>query len=395
MKRKKLQTDIQDEMEKMKEKKIMGSVEANGGNGVSWIRGKLIGKGSFGSVYMATLKKPRSKNGCFPSIMAVKSAEVSVSGTIQKEREALINIELSPYIIRCYGDEITTGENGQMVYNLLLECCSAGTLADLIKKSDGKGLPLSDVKLYTRSMLRGLSKIHDRGYVHCDLKPANILLLPNPSNGLNKFRVKIGDFGLAKRMKPYWKKGKCDSDHWRGTPIYMSPEATIDGIQEAPCDIWALGCIVLEMLTGKQQQHPLNDDKVKIPEDLSKDGKDFLKGCFVRNTKFRLTAEMLLNHSFMDGLVEDEVDGEEEEDEEDERILPRDLITSSLLLFEGGEDDDSDLVCSSFEENGLLLDGEFSCSSSWYEDVDDDDNVDEFLGGKDCGGIQRAGVPIV
>lgn len=52
------------------------------GNGVAWNRGAMIGKGGFGSVFMATLKNPMSKYACFPSIMAVKSAEVSLSASL-------------------------------------------------------------------------------------------------------------------------------------------------------------------------------------------------------------------------------------------------------------------------------------------------------------------------
>ena len=110
------------------------------GDGVAWYRGAMVGKGSFGCVYLATLKNPRLKNSYFPAVMAVKSAEVSVSGSIQKEREVLNNIKGCPYIIRCFGDETTTGQNGAMVYNLLLEYGSGGTLAERIKKSGIKGL---------------------------------------------------------------------------------------------------------------------------------------------------------------------------------------------------------------------------------------------------------------
>ena len=77
-----------------------------------------------------------------------------------------------------------------MVYNLLLEYASGGTLSDLIKKLGGVGLHDSDIKRYTKSMLKGLSHVHDCGYVHCDLKPENVLLVSSTNEG---FVVKIGD----------------------------------------------------------------------------------------------------------------------------------------------------------------------------------------------------------
>ncbi|CAN4086486.1 unnamed protein product [Withania somnifera] len=285
------------------------------GDGVAWYRGAMVGKGSFGCVYLATLKNPRLNYSYFPAVMAVKSAEVSASGSIQKEREVLNNVKGCPYIIRCFGDETTMGKNGAMAYNLLLEYGSGGTLAERIEKSE---LSEFEVRKHTRSMLKGLLCIHTIGYVHCDMKPDNILLVPSSSDGSTEFKAKIGDLGLAKRENQS-KKRRLEP-YWRGTPMYLSPEAVADNVQECPADIWALGCIVLEMLTGKppwDRKDDMDADDVlrkiggghelpKIPSNLSKEAKDFLKGCFVRNPRYRWTAEMLLSHPFVDGLSDDE-----------------------------------------------------------------------------------------
>ena len=84
-----------------------------------------------------------------------------------------------------------------MVYNLLLEFGSGGTLTDLIKRSGGSGLSEFEVRYYSRSILCGIHHIHELGYVHSDLKPENILLVPNKNGVGAKFKVKIGDFGLS------------------------------------------------------------------------------------------------------------------------------------------------------------------------------------------------------
>lgn len=290
-------------------------------DGEEWFRGPLIGKGSFGSVFLATLKKPKSRFSCFPSVMAVKSAEVSDSGSLQKEKEVLNNIQGSPFVLRCFGEEITTQENSQMVYNLLLEYASGGTLADLISKSNGCGLPESDVKRYTRSILKGLNHIHGCGYVHCDLKPENILLFPK-SDG---FVAKIGDFGLAKRSAQSLPQKKRRLDpYFRGTAFYMAPESVNECVQEPPSDIWALGCVVLEMLTGNppwDHKPGLNTEELQrligdgcelpeIPTEISKEGREFLKGCFVKKPMFRFTDEMLLDLPFVAGEDDNEFDEE-------------------------------------------------------------------------------------
>ncbi|KAL9156527.1 hypothetical protein ABFS82_09G082900 [Erythranthe guttata] len=279
------------------------------GDGAAWFRGSIIGKGGFGSVYLATLKNPTSKYSCFPPLMAVKSAEVSASGSIQKEKEVLTNLKGCPYLIKCFGEETTIGSNGVMAYNLLLEYGSGGTLSDRIEKSGGGGLAECEARVYTRSILRGLNHIHGNGYVHCDLKPENILLVPNSGAGI---RAKIGDFGLAKRERNS-KKSKILEPYWRGTPMYLSPEAVVDKVQESPSDIWALGCIVLYMLTGNLPWEGKKSEEIirkigtrgrlpKIPNELSKEAKDFLKGCFVRRSVFRHTSEMLLHHPFVEVL---------------------------------------------------------------------------------------------
>lgn len=320
------------------------------GDGVSWIRGSMIGKGSFGCVYLATSRNPRSRYSYFPSVMAVKSAEVSASGSIQKEREVLSNVKGCSDIIRCFGEETTMGGNGSMVFNLLLEYGSGGTLAERVKNLGGKGLPEIEAKVFARCLLRGLNHIHGVGYVHCDLKPDNILLVPD-ARGLG-LRAKIGDFGLAKRAKQS-KKRKVEVPYWRGTPMYLSPEAVIDNVQEAPSDVWALGCIVLEMLTGKPPWSEYNElsgeellrkigegrESPRIPNGISKEAKDFLKGCFVRKSVYRLTADMLLHHLFVEGVDED---GGVEEHGEVEDLNHEIQIESILLVCENESDGDGD-----------------------------------------------------
>ncbi|XP_024971357.1 mitogen-activated protein kinase kinase kinase 17-like [Cynara cardunculus var. scolymus] len=336
------------------ERKRRKQEHSNYGDGMAWFRGSLIGKGCFGSVFLANLKKPKSRYSSYPPIMAVKSAEVSVSSSIQKEREVLNNIRGCRNVIRCFGEEITTGENGQMVYNLLLEYGSGGTLADLIKKSDGNGLPEFDARRHTRSILRGLRHIHHCGYVHCDLKPENILLVASSVDG--GFTAKIGDLGLAKRAKQS-KKSKSVS-YWRGTPMYFSPEVVIDGVQEPPSDIWTIGCVLLEMLTGKppwDSKPETNGDEIlsrigennespSIPTTISREARSFLKGCFSRKAMYRWTAEMLLAHPFLEGIGDDEDDDHKVEEPE---VLDINAISSSMM---SESEDDDEISFSSFSD---------------------------------------------
>uniref|UniRef100_A0A2N9I4C2 Protein kinase domain-containing protein n=1 Tax=Fagus sylvatica TaxID=28930 RepID=A0A2N9I4C2_FAGSY len=300
------------------------------GDGETWVRGPFIGKGSFGSVFLANSKKPNSRFQCFPSVMAVKSAEVSISASLQKEKEVHNNVQGCPNVIHCFGEDITFSaqQNGEMVYNLLLEYASGGTLSDLINNSGL--LPESDVKRYTKSILRGLTHIHNCGYVHCDLKPENVLLVPN-SRG--NFVAKIGDLGLAKRSG--LRKKRLDlRDYLRGTALYMAPETVIENVQDPPSDIWALGCVVCEMLTGKS---PWDSVEELHTEDL-----------------LQFTAEMLMVHPFLADVYEPCYD---------EELLP-DVPGSSW------SETDSEHSGSFFSDNWSLLSDDDSASCSCSEDFE-------------------------
>ncbi|KAK3015451.1 hypothetical protein RJ639_006813 [Escallonia herrerae] len=157
---------------------------------MEWVRGDRVGHGSFGTVNLAV---PRSQNPEFPPLMAVKSCSVSHSASLMNEKLILDELRsCSPEIIQCFGDDFSL-ENGEKLYNILLEFASGGALADKLKSSCDRRFLESDVRWYTKSILKGLLSIHQSGYVHCDIKLQNILLF-NQDDG-----VKIADFGLAKK----------------------------------------------------------------------------------------------------------------------------------------------------------------------------------------------------
>ncbi|KAK4855774.1 hypothetical protein QYF36_010775 [Acer negundo] len=109
--------------------------------------------------------------------------------------------------------------------------------------------------------------------------------------------------------------------------MYLVLETVIDHVQELLSDVWYLGCVVLEMLTGqkpwnlwnqklnsKQVLNLISDDKSlpEIPSGVSREARDFLKGCVVRKPGMRLTTEMLLYHLFVQGLDDQEFEAAED-----------------------------------------------------------------------------------
>ncbi|KAJ9697081.1 hypothetical protein PVL29_009027 [Vitis rotundifolia] len=336
-------------------------------DGLTWIRTHKLGQGSFASVYSAKLRSKSpvvfiDDNGgscIMPSELAVKSAETSKASSLRSEMEILGVLNSSSYVVRCYGDEITRSGDGKLYYNILLEKCCGGSLG-------------SEVRCYTRDIVRGLCYIHGHGYVHCDIKPDNILLVPTCCND---FRAKIGDFGLAKEA--YYDpadeddKGCCGV---RGTFRYMSPELLTDNMQCWLSDIWALGCVVIEMMTGKQvwscEQFEGSDmrdllrriayspELPEFPSNISAQGRHFLESCLHRDIDERWSALMLLRHPFLSE------DGQ------------RSVTVSNLLMEEGR----SEHQVSSFEGPFLSEDGQRSVSNLLMEEGWSEHQVSSFEG---------------
>ncbi|XP_060192420.1 mitogen-activated protein kinase kinase kinase 20-like [Lycium barbarum] len=264
---------------------------------MDWVRGEVVGHGSFGKVNLAISIKQNSQ--ILPS-MVVKSCGVSHSATLMNEKKILDELNGCPEIVQCFGDSYSF-ENGEKLYNVLLEYASGGSLAEKIKNSKNHKLSEFEVSGYTKGILKGLQYVHEIGYVHCDIKLQNILLSEDG-------KVKIADFGLAKRVGT--KKDDNLRCELRGTPLYMSPEMVTRGDQGTQADIWALGCVVAEMVTGVPVYRfsdvtellmaiGVKNQLPEIPETLSEEGKDFLRKCFAKDPRNRWTAEMLLKHPFV------------------------------------------------------------------------------------------------
>ena len=141
--------------------------------------------------------------------------------------------------------------NGRLV--LVLELVEGETLGDRLTRS-ACPLPLREVLPIARQIVDALDAAHEGGIVHRDLKPDNIVLRPDGT-------VKVLDFGVAKVLGDLNDEMPASTitevmpggvPVTVGTPAYMSPEQ-VRGEPVTPCaDVWALGCVLYEMLTGRQ-----------------------------------------------------------------------------------------------------------------------------------------------
>ncbi|KAJ0240272.1 Protein kinase domain-containing protein [Hirschfeldia incana] len=271
---------------------------------------KSLGIGSGGSVNLIRVTEP--DDGSNPYHHAVKTSKYYEC--LNHEFRILSKLRDCPGIVKTFGTSLSKGCNdqGERVYSMSMEYAAGGNLTSLIKE---KSLTDTMIREFTRMILQGLVSVHDHGYVHCDLKPDNLLVFPRDDNDVG-YELKISDFGLVTQVgveSVFW---QCDSPYM-GTPLYMSPESVRYGVAEKSLDLWSLGCVVLEMYTGKLPwpfqdskeflRNLLDDDKApEVPECVPCEARQFIHVCFARNPVERGSASDLLKHPFLLRGVSDE-----------------------------------------------------------------------------------------
>nr|GMD28564.1 mitogen-activated protein kinase kinase kinase NPK1-like [Ipomoea batatas] len=118
------------------------------------------------------------------------------------------------------------------------------TLHQLIKNTGG--IPEDLARLYTYQLLKGIHYMHTLGIIHCDLKPQNVLVFPGKFHGWK--RLKLCDFGLAK----FSDETNVYGDSHCGTIQYAAPECLTGRSYTAAKDIWAVGCMFVEMIESRR-----------------------------------------------------------------------------------------------------------------------------------------------
>ena len=209
-----------------------------------------LGAGGMGEVYRATDTNLGRQ-------VAIKVLPASVAADVDRlarfEREAKTLAALNhPHIAAIYGLERTANTTA-----LVMELVEGPTLADRIAQG---ALPLDDVLPIATQITDALAAAHDQGVVHRDLKPANIKVRPDGT-------VKVLDFGLAKTIEPdatsalagapslsptITSPAMTQAGVLLGTAAYMSPEQARGKAVDKRADIWAFGCVLFEMVTGRR-----------------------------------------------------------------------------------------------------------------------------------------------
>nr|WP_044282014.1 serine/threonine-protein kinase [Myxococcus stipitatus] len=202
----------------------------------------ILGRGGMGSVYLAQHLRLPGKQVAVKVLRGGDHLTAEIFARFRREAEIASRLG-HPNIVEVL--DYDTLEDGTPF--LVLEFLRGESLQSRVERGR---LPLTDVYSFARQMGSALQAAHGAGIVHRDLKPANVFLVPTDSGGVVGERLKLLDFGISKVLD----SGTVQTQEATliGTPQYMSPEQAQGRNREidARTDIFAMGCIVYEMMTG-------------------------------------------------------------------------------------------------------------------------------------------------
>ncbi|KAI9690893.1 MAG: ATP binding [Bathelium mastoideum] len=300
------------------DEELISYLEKDAGKDIPYIKGELIGQGSFGSVYLAL-------HAVTAELMAVKQVEMpSNAGSALDQKKnnmiealkheiGLLRALKHPHIVRYLG---SNSDDSHL--NIFLEYVPGGSVASMLVNYGP--LPEGLICNFVRQILSGLAFLHSRDIIHRDIKGANILVD-------NHGAVKISDFGISKRVEASTllngglqatRKGTTGGGmggagarvSLQGSVFWMAPEVVKQTAYTRKADIWSLGCLVVEMFTGAHP-HPnctqlqaifkiggSGDASPTIPDHASEEARNFLTRTFEIDHEMRPTADELLKSKF-------------------------------------------------------------------------------------------------
>jgi serine/threonine protein kinase len=254
-----------------------------------------LGVGGMGEVYRATDTSLKRQ-------VAIKVLPASVAGEPERlarfQREAEVLAALNhPNIAHIHGLEKSDG-----TIALVMELVEGPTLADRIATG---AIPTDEALPIAKQIAEALEAAHEQGIVHRDLKPANVKVRPDGT-------PKVLDFGLAKAMEPagvapnasqsptITARAMTQLGRILGTAAYMSPEQAKGEPVDKRADVWAFGCVLYEMLTGRRTFDGDSFGEVvanvcksepdwnRLPAEIPESVRRLLRRCLNKDRKLRL-----------------------------------------------------------------------------------------------------------
>jgi len=255
----------------------------------------MLGNGTFGKV---RLYRDKNYKELLFAIKTLKKEGISSYqfNLLKREVDILSNMD-HPYIVKYFG----IFEDEHFIH-IVMEYLKGHDLSKIISLKDYNDFNENQMGQIIHQLLKALSFIHSKNIIHRDIKPENILF----SDKRNIFSLKLIDFGLATFSEQEKKIV--------GTPMYMSPEM-IDGNGTYVSDIWSVGVVVYQMITGKLpfdggegDDNQILYEHIKTKEynkeklnnvKCSEDVKDFIDKALQKDIKKRMNIEEALNHPWI------------------------------------------------------------------------------------------------
>jgi len=239
---------------------------------------KLLGKGSFGKVFLVS-KKDSGKHFAMKVLKKSEIEQKKQRNNTLTERLALEKMQC-PFIVHLR----YAFQNSSKVY-ILMDFVAGGELFRHLKQE--RKFSEEKAKFYAAEILLALEYMHSKNIIYRDLKPENILL---DQEG----HIKIADLGLCKT---------CSSDQEKaytlcGTPEYIAPEIIKNSGYDKAVDYWSFGTLIYEMIHGsppfysvnrEEMYHKMLNKPIEVPFDLSAQATDLIKNLLRVNPEERLT----------------------------------------------------------------------------------------------------------
>ncbi|OMJ76606.1 hypothetical protein SteCoe_24016 [Stentor coeruleus] len=270
-----------------------------------WQTSEIIGQGSFGRVLFAA----NMETGELMALKEIPIIEFSYGTAHEKIKEIQEEVEIlsklsHKNIVRYLGTR-----RDDRYLRIFMEYVAGGSISTLIHKYGKFNETL--IRVYTQQILEGLEYLHYNKIIHRDIKGANVLV---GNDGV----CKLADFGSAKRKISIEDRSQFTS--LKGTTNWMAPEVMRQEGHGRFADIWSLGCLLVEMATGKPPWYYktnqiavfmhvcTTDETPELPNELSQAAKDFIMACFRRRPCDRPNVFKLLNHPFIKNIGNPRVD---------------------------------------------------------------------------------------
>uniref|UniRef100_A0AAX7VHA3 non-specific serine/threonine protein kinase n=1 Tax=Astatotilapia calliptera TaxID=8154 RepID=A0AAX7VHA3_ASTCA len=237
-------------------------------------RKDLIGHGAFAVVFKGRHKEKRDWE---VAVKCINKKNLGKSQCLLAKEIKILKELKHENIVRLLDYQ----ETGGCVY-LVMEYCNGGDLAEYLHS---KGTLSEDtIHVFLQQISRAMKVLHSKGIVHRDLKPQNILLCHpegRRSSSINT-TFKLADFGFARHLQTNTMAATLC-----GSPMYMAPEVIMSRNYNAKADLWSIGTIVYQSLTGKAPFYLLYF--ASIPKETSDNLKHLLLGLLQRNHKDRIS----------------------------------------------------------------------------------------------------------